>query len=158
MYCEGRGMKKRGFEVIRSYQGKGIQLPIRRTAWSAGYDIGAAESVDIDPGACVFVPTGLKAYMQPEEVLQLYIRSGVAGKHQLILMNSVGIIDADYYNNEENEGHIILALMNYGENTVHVEKGTRIVQGVFMNYLVADGDRAGAGQARQGGFGSTGES
>ena len=104
-------MKKvRGFEVISVYQGTDIQLPIRKTKTSAGYDLSAAEDAVIAPGRSTLVPTGIKAYMQENEVLLLYIRSSVAHKQQIMLMNSVGVIDADYYDNAENEGHILIPL------------------------------------------------
>ena len=147
----------RGFEIVSSYRDKGIRLPERRTAGSAGYDLEAAEPVSIAPGGCALVPTGLKAYMEPDEVLQLHIRSGMAIRHKLTLMNSVGIIDADYYNSAENEGHILVAFRNHGSETVQIAKGSRIAQGIFMKYLLADGDMEGQGGLRQGGFGSTGE-
>ena len=150
-------MRQRGFETVRAYLGQGIHLPQRRTAGSAGYDIETAEAVSVEPGELVLVPTGVKAYMQPDEVLQIYVRSSIAMRHKLSLANSVGIIDADYYNNEENEGHILIALVNHGKETVHLAKGTRMAQGIFTRYLAADGDRAGEGAARAGGFGSTGE-
>ena len=94
-------MKTRGFDVVRSWQNKGISLPVRKTAASAGYDFEAGESVTIRPDEQVMVPTGIKAYMQPDEVLTIHIRSSMAVKHQLVLVNSVGIIDADYYDNPE---------------------------------------------------------
>ena len=150
-------MKERGFEIVRAYEGRGIHLPERRTAGSAGYDIEAAEDVDIAPGALAFVPTGLKAYMKMDEVLQLHIRSSIALRNKLSLMNSVGVIDADYFNNEDNEGHIVVAFINHGTETVRFEKGMRIAQGIFVKYLTVDGDLAGRGRERQGGFGSTGE-
>ena len=151
-------MRERGFEIVREYEGRGIRLPRRRTAGSAGYDIEAAEETVIEPGELAFVPTGLKAYMGQDEVLQLHIRSSIAVRYQLFLMNSVGIIDADYYNNEENEGHILVAFLNHGKEAVRFEKGFRVAQGIFLKYLPTDGDRAGEGASRQGGFGSTGES
>ena len=150
-------MKKvRGFEVISVYQGTDIRLPIRKTKASAGYDLSAAEDAVIAPGGSTLVPTGLKAYMQENEVLLLYIRSSVAHKQQLMLMNSVGVIDADYYDNAENEGHILIPLYNFGTSAVHIARGERIAQGIFTDYLAADGDAAGIGTVRQGGFGSTG--
>ena len=148
--------KIRGFEVVSVYQGTDIRLPIRKTKASAGYDLSAAEDAVIAPGGSTLVPTGLKAYMQENEVLLLYIRSSVAHKQQLMLMNSVGVIDADYYDNAENEGHILIPLYNFGAYVVHIARGERIVQGIFTDYLAADGDAAGIGPVRQGGFGSTG--
>ena len=150
-------MKTRGFDVVRSWQNKGISLPVRKTAASAGYDFEAGESVTIRPDEQVMVPTGIKAYMQPDEVLTIHNRSSMAVKHQLVLVNSVGIIDADYYDNPDNEGHIYIALWNRGSEPFAIEKGDRIAQGIFGRYLVADDDSAGQGAERQGGFGSTGK-
>ena len=150
-------MAGRGFEVVGSYKDKDIALPKRGTGASAGYDLSAAESVVIAPGEMAMVPTGVKAYMEPDEVLYIHIRSSLAVKRQLVLMNSVGVVDADYYNNPDNEGHIFIALWNRGEENVTLKAGERLAQGVFMKYLLADGDTAGKGQDRQGGFGSTGK-
>ena len=149
-------MGLRGFEVVSDWQGQGINLPRRRTAASAGYDIEAAADMVVKKGAAVLVPTGLKAYMQPDEVLTLNIRSSMAVKHGLLLSNSVGIIDADYYNNPDNEGHIMVALTNLGQTDFVINKGDRIAQGIFLSYLTSDDDTAGEGAVRQGGFGSTG--
>lgn len=147
---------KRGFEIVSNWQSKGINIPVRKTAASAGYDLAAAITVTIAPQAIVLVPTGIKAYMQDDEVLEIYIRSSLAIKKQLRLANNVGIIDADYYDNESNEGHIMLAMYNFGKETVMLKQGERIAQGIFKKYLLTDGDNAGAGDKRQGGFGSTG--
>ena len=150
-------MAVRGFEIVGVYAGKGIELPCRGTASSAGYDLSAAESTVIAPGEMALVPTGVKAYMQADEVLYIHIRSSLAVKRQLVLMNSVGVVDADYYNNPDNEGHIFIALWNRGREPVELAAGERLAQGVFMKYLTVDGDAAGAGKDRQGGFGSTGK-
>ena len=148
--------QQRGFEVISRYRDQQIQLPQRKTEFSAGYDLEAAEDVWIEPGKVALIATGLKAYMGQDEFLAVTIRSGIALKHQLSLINSQGIIDADYYNNEENEGHIMLALINHSEKPVSIAKGMRVAQGIFYGYRVVDGDAAGSGQKRQGGMGSTG--
>mgnify|MGYP000904436106 FL=1 len=149
-------MKTRGFEIVSVYENSGIHLPQRKTGASTGYDFAAAETVAIPSRECALVPTGVKAYMQPDEVLLIYIRSSTALKKRLMLMNSVGVIDADYYGNAENEGHIYIPLYNYGKETVFIEAGERIAQGIFTSYLTVDGDAAGRGAARAGGFGSTG--
>lgn len=149
-------MKTRGFEIVSMYQTAGIHLPERKTGASTGYDFAAAEMVEIASGECALVPTGVKAYMQPDEVLLIYIRSSTALRKRLMLMNSVGVIDADYYGNAENEGHIYIPLYNYGKGTVQITAGERIAQGIFTRYLTVDGDSAGRGHARAGGFGSTG--
>ena len=149
-------MKLRGFDVVSCWQDRGIRLPQRKTAASAGYDIESAEDITVKAGGTALVPTGLKAYMQYGEVLTLHIRSSMAVKHQLLLSNSVGIIDADYYDNPDNEGHILVALTNLGQEDFRIHKGDRIAQGIFLSYLTVDEDTAGTGAKRQGGFGSTG--
>ena len=150
-------MKIRGFECVSEWQDKGIHLPERKTAASAGYDIEAGEDAILQPGELTMVPTGVKAYMQPDEVLMIHIRSSMAIKHQLVFMNSVGVVDSDYYNNADNEGHIFIAFWNRGKEAVAIQKGERIAQGIFQKYLTVDGDAAGQGAERQGGFGSTGK-
>lgn len=149
-------MKTRGFEIVSVYENDGIYLPQRKTGASTGYDFASAEAVVIPAGECALVPTGVKAYMQRDEVLLIYIRSSTALKKRLMLMNSVGVIDADYYGNAENEGHIYIPLCNCGKEAVHIAAGERIAQGIFTRYLTVDGDMAGQGNVRVGGFGSTG--
>ncbi len=146
-------MRHRGFEIIQSYQGKGIHLPRRETAHSAGYDIEAAEKAMLPPHGVAVIPTGLKAYMQPDEYLGIHIRSGFSLRNRVFLLNGQGVVDADYYNNKNNEGHIQIALINFGDETVQIQKGMRIAQGIFYKYLTSDDDDA-AG-TRFGGFGST---
>ena len=148
-------MKIRGYEFISSFQDAGLKLPQRQTPLSAGYDIASAEDVILYPGKVTIVPTGLKAYMQQDEYLGIHIRSSLAIKQSLCLVNGQGIIDADYYNNETNEGHIMLAVINQGSEAYEVKKGMRLAQGIFYKYLVADQDEC-SDLDRQGGFGSTG--
>lgn len=147
-------MKQRGFEIVAAWRDKGIHLPNRKTEKSAGYDIESAADVDLLPGKVVLIPTGLKAYMGADEYLGIHIRSSMAIKRGIILINSTGIIDADYYNNPDNEGHIMVAVYNTTSKTVHVKKGDRVAQGIFARYLKTDDDAA-AGK-RTGGVGSTG--
>jgi dUTP pyrophosphatase len=145
----------RGFEVVSQYKDCDIKLPVRKTALSAGYDITIAQEVTLAPGKVVLVPTGIKAYMEPDEYLGIHIRSSLAVKHGLSLINGQGIIDADYYNNQDNEGHILIAVFNHGSDPVILTKGTRLAQGIFYNYLKTDNDYADS--VRSGGFGSTGQ-
>ena len=149
--------KIRGFEIAKGWEDKGINLPIRKTKYSAGYDIEAAEDVTIpsfkkgtNP---TLIKTGLKAYMQDDEVLMLYNGSSNPKKKGLILANSVGIIDKDYYGNEDNDGHIMFAFYNIKEEDIEIKKGEAIGQALFMPFLVADNDNAQG--VRTGGFGST---
>lgn len=157
MSLDKTNKKVRGFEIVSAYHNKGIMLPQRKTGASAGYDIAAAVDCTISPGKVLLVPTGLKAYMQQNEYLGLHIRSSISIKHMVSCVNNQGIIDSDYYNNPENEGHIMVPLINLGSEDFSITKGMRIAQGIFYNYLVADEDEAGVGELRQGGFGSTGE-
>lgn len=146
-------MKIRGFELVSQFTDKDL-LPKRETAHAAGYDLKAAEPVVLAPGEIKLVPTGVKAYMQANEVLYLYDRSSNPRKKGLVLINSVGVIDGDYYGNPANEGHIFAQMKNITEETVVVEVGERIVQAVFAPFLLADRDEADG--VRTGGFGSTG--
>ena len=150
-------MRIRGFEKVAKYAEIDFPMPERKTELSAGYDFCLPEEVTLEPGKLQLVPTGVKAYMQPGEWLGMHIRSSMAVKKRLMLVNNVGIIDADYYNNPDNEGHIMLALLNMGENPVTLPKGERVAQGIFYNYLTADGDEKVSKAVRGGGFGSTGK-
>ena len=149
--------KVRGFEVAKGFEDKGINLPERKTKYSAGYDIEAAEDVVIpsfkkgmNP---TLVKTGIKAYMQDDETLMLYNRSSNPKKKGLILANSVGVVDKDYYENPDNDGHIMFAFYNIKDEDTIVKKGDAIGQGIFQKYFVTDDDVA-EGE-RVGGFGST---
>lgn len=149
--------KIRGFEIAKGFEGKEINLPERKTKFSAGYDIEAAEDTVI-PRFVVgqkptLVKTGIKAYMQDNEYLMLANRSSNPGKKGLILANSVGIIDKDYYGNEDNDGHIMFAFFNVKDEDVKIKKGDVIGQAIFMPFLMSDDDNATG--VRTGGFGST---
>lgn len=150
-------MKTRGFEVVSKYKNENLELPRRATQHAAGYDLSVAENITINPGEIKLVSTGLKAYMQAGEVLYLYDRSSNPRKKGLVMINSVGVIDGDYYNNPGNEGEIFAQMQNITESEVVLEKGERIVQAVFMSFLVADGDEEVTKSTRTGGFGSTGK-
>ena len=149
--------KIRGFEIAKGFEDKEISLPIRKTKYSAGYDVEAAEDTIIPsfkPGMKpTLVKTGIKSYMQENEYLMLANRSSNPGKKGLILANSVGIVDADYYGNPDNDGHIMFAFYNIKDEDVQIKKGDCIGQAVFMPFLIADGDVAEG--VRNGGFGST---
>jgi dUTP pyrophosphatase len=150
-------MGLRGFELISSYKNIDLALPIRKTKYSAGYDISAAEDAILLPAAVTLIATGIKAYMQHDEYLGIHIRSGLSVKNNLSLINGQGIIDADYYNNADNEGHILIAIYNHSEQKILITKGTRIAQGIFYKYLVTDNDADNLFLARTGGLGSTGK-
>lgn len=99
------------------------------------------------------VPTGIKCEMPEDMYLELSVRSSCPLKHWLILANGVGIIDADYYNNPDNEGHIFFQIINLAPYDILLKKGDAIGQGIFKKYHLVDDDAVTA--ERQGGFGST---
>lgn len=149
--------KIRGFEVAKGFENSGINLPVRKTKYSAGYDIEAAEDVVVpsfkkgtNP---TLIKTGLKAYMQDDEVLILANRSSNPKKKGLILSNSIGVVDKDYYGNIDNDGHIMFAFYNIKEEDIQIKKGECIGQAMFQKYLITDDDNA--QNQRTGGFGST---
>ena len=147
----------RGFEIAKGFEDKEINLPVRKTKLSAGYDFEAAEDTVIPAfkrgDAPTLIKTGIKAYMEDDEVLYLYNRSSNPKKKGLILANSVGVVDADYYGNPDNDGHIMFAFYNVKDEDTVIKKGEAIGQAVFQKYLIADNDAA-EGE-RVGGFGST---
>ena len=149
--------KVRGFEVAKGFEDKGINLPVRKTKFSAGYDVEAAEDTIIPSfkrgNKPTLIKTGIKAYMADDEVLILANRSSNPGKKGLILANSIGVIDKDYYGNQDNDGHIMFAFYNIKDEDIEIKKGDCIGQAIFQKYLVADEDSA-EGE-RTGGFGST---
>lgn len=163
--------KSRGFERV-SFITEEIKLPERSTKYSAGYDFFAYQDIIIPPSFVAkeeialnlesehrwevkpfLVKTGIKAFMQEDEVLYLYNRSSNP-KKGLILANSVGVVDSDYYNNPSNEGEIGFLFYNIFPYRIIIKKGDKIGQGVFSKYLLIDDDLS--VNIREGGFGSTG--
>lgn len=180
------------FEIVSKYDSKGINLPIRKTAQSAGYDFEAAENIVVPclHNQCsllesayevnayeingyeslltmaeikkmaksinarpTLVPTGIKCKLDKGTYLELSARSSLPLNSWLILANSVGIIDADYYNNPDNEGEIFFQLINLSPYDILIQKGEAIGQGIIKPYLTTEDDCATG--ARVGGFGST---
>ena len=149
--------KVRGFEIAKGFENMGINLPERKTKCSAAYDIEAAEDVVIPPFKpgmkATLVKTGLKAYMQEDEVLYLYAKSSGFGKKGIMLSNATGVIDGDYYGNEDNDGHIMFSIINMKDEDMIIKKGDAIGQALFTKYLKIDNDNS--TETRKGGFGST---
>ena len=179
------------FEKVSKFAEVDINLPQRKTANSAGYDMEVAEDIVIpsffrhysmmneypitDNGKVIFketldlnevaritkslktkptlVSTGMKCQLDPDTYLELSVRSSCPLKHWLILANGVGIIDADYYNNPDNEGEIFFQMINLSPYDIALRKGDIIGQGIIKPYLTTEDDNA-SGQ-RMGGFGST---
>lgn len=146
----------RKFEVIKEYQNEVIQIPKRATPASAGYDLSSIEEVVIRPKEIKLIKTGLKAMIPKDEVLLVFARSSLAFKKGLMMSNGVGVVDADYYNNPDNEGHLMVPLYNFSEDEVIIHKGERVAQGIFVKYGVTSDDEI-LHQTRTGGFGSSGK-
>ena len=144
----------RKFEICKGYENKAT-LPKRGTKYSAGYDFYTTNdvAVTIYPNETIKFHTGIKAYMNSDEVLLLHVRSSVGIKRNLVFANATGVIDSDYVDNPSNEGEIILALHNIGKYPQTIYPRERIAQGIFMKYLTTDDD--GADGERKGGIGST---
>ena len=147
----------RKFEKVERVKDIDFNLPKRKTKYSAGYDFECIETVTIPPyklGDKPFmIPTGVKCQMLKDEFLMLVNRSSNPSKKNLVIPNSMGIIDADYYNNPDNEGEMMFAYYNLGNEPVTIEKGYCMGQGIFQMYFITDDDEA-TGE-RRGGFGST---
>ena len=166
-------IKKRGFEIVRkdartafdiltdekknkfTFETK-IKLPTRATSNSAGYDLYIPKDVQILPAQKTIIWTDVKAYMQSDEVLKLYIRSSLAIKQGLMLSNNVGIVDSDYYGNESNDGNIGIVVVNTSGKAINLKAGDRIAQGIFVKFLTADEDEV-TSEIRKGGVGSSGQ-
>ena len=149
-------MRHRGFEIAKGYEDKGISLPVRKTKNSAGYDIAAAEDITIPvykPGIKpTLIPTGLKAYCEEDEYFMLVNRSS-GPKKGLLMANSIGIVDSDYYGNIDNDGHFYFQFWNVSDHDLEIKKGDIIGQVIFQKFLITDDDKAEG--IRTGGFGST---
>jgi dUTP pyrophosphatase len=178
------------FEVVSKYADCGLALPERKTKYSAGYDLAAAEDIVIPSYSKLkqrmecneyfgekemkitpytlsemneftkfknarptLVSTGMKCKLDPDTYLELSVRSSSPLKYWLVLANGVGIIDADYYNNPDNEGEIFLQLINFSAFDIIIQKGEAIGQAIIKPYLTTEDDAA-TGE-RLGGFGST---
>ena len=129
-----------------------IKLPLRATSGSAGYDFYSPIDFELKPGEIIKVPSGIRCKIDDGYVLQIYPRSSLGFKYQMALLNTVGIIDSDYYN-ADNEGHIIVGIVNRGDKVVSIKKGDRFVQGIFYKYYLAEEQEN--NNVRHGGFGST---
>ena len=130
-----------------------IMLPKRATRSAAGYDFYLPHDVRLAPGEGTVIAMGIKAYMKEDEVLFLIIRSSL-GFRGLRLKNQVGIIDADYYDNPKNEGHILVAIENNSKETIELKAGERIVQGIFLKFGISEKEEEPPWE-RSGGIGST---
>lgn len=140
---------KDDIELYNNYK-----LPVRKTKNAAGYDFIAIEDIEILPNEIKKIPTGIKAQFNEDEFLMLLVRSSMGFKYNVRMCNQVGIIDADFYNNIDNEGHMWFALQNQGDKAFKVLAGEAYGQGIFTKYLIVDDEEIILND-RKGGFGST---
>lgn len=119
---------------------EGVKIPQRDSESTAGYDIFLLNDITLKSGEIVKLPTGLKCFFEKDEVLLLVVRSSMGFKYTIRLCNQVGVIDSDYYNNRDNEGHIWIRIQNEGNEDVYLKRGTAIVQGIFLKYLTTNSD------------------
>jgi dUTP pyrophosphatase len=159
-FLKGYKPKKiRKFEKVEAFKGNNFSLPQRSTRNSAGFDFTNPVRVEIPPYKLgdnpTMVRTGVKVKMPENEFLMLVNRSSNPKKKKLVIPNSMGIIDADYYNNPDNEGEMFFGFYNVSNETVVIEAGEKLGQGIFIKYGITEDDNA-TGE-RKGGFGSTGK-
>ena len=131
-----------------------FKLPNRSTKNSAGYDFFSLFDFSLKPSEIMKIPTGIKVNMENNDVLFLVVRSSMGFKYNVRMCNQVGVIDSDYYNNSDNEGHIWIKLKNEGDKDFIVKNGDAICQGIFLNYLTVTNERD-VKKIRNGGLGST---
>lgn len=132
-----------------------IQLPERATKGSAGYDFVLPFDVSLQPNETIRIPTGIRWVSDcPYSVLEIYPRSGLGFKYQLGLANTVGVIDMDYCN-ADNEGHIMIKLVNRGDRVLNLKSGDRFAQGIIKSIMFTTDDDT--QENRTGGMGSTGK-
>lgn len=154
-----RYFEKVSFNEFKKYYGDNIKLyedyklPVRATLNSAGYDFFLIEDIIIKPGEIKKIPTGYKSNFESDEMLMLCIRSSIGFKYNVRLTNQLGIIESDYYNNIDNEGHMFISLQNEGDNDFVLKKGDAYVQGIFVKFLKTDDDYV--DKKRISGIGST---
>jgi dUTP pyrophosphatase len=141
-------------DEFRKYLNKDIKLPTRATQNSAGYDFYSPDNFIINSKAFAIIATDIKVNMCGDEFLQIVPRSSIGIKKNLMLKNTIGIIDSDYFENEENDGNILIALYNYGNEKVEIKEGERIAQGIFCKYGVTIDDKP-LTILRKGGIGSS---
>lgn len=152
-----RRFEKVSIDEFNKYYDKKLyeeyDLPKRMTSHSAGYDFFAIEGFTIKPGEIKKIPTGYKVTFGSDEMLMILIRSSMGFKYNVRMTNQVGIIESDYYNNIDNEGHMFISLQNEGDKDYVVKKGDAYAQGIFVKFLICDDDTT--TNKRIGGIGST---
>lgn len=131
-----------------------LKTPERSTKGSAGYDFHLPFGISLSPGSEIKIPTGMRCKIDDGWVLKIYPRSSIGFKYLTQLANTVGVIDADYYN-ADNEGHIWIKLVNNGKNVLNLDADDKFAQGIFVPFGITYDDEVET--ERTGGLGSTGK-
>ena len=147
----------RKFEVVRQdaiqYGVVPNKMPQRATKHSAGYDIYSPIDITIEPKQMQMIWTNVKAQFNTNEVLLLCVTSGM-GKHGIMMANTIGVIDCDYYGNVSNDGNLGFRLYNFSDEPYNIKAGDKIGQGIFVNFLTVEDEKE-ITETRVGGYGST---
>lgn len=147
----------RKFEIVDSSKLKYDVIPdkppVRATKCSAGYDLYSPIDIEIAPHTSQMIWTNYKACFRENEVMLVVVTSGM-GKRGVMLANTIGVIDSDYYSNINNDGNIGINLYNYSDDLYVVKKGDKIGQAIFTKFLTVDNEDE-ITTVRTGGFGST---
>ena len=153
---KGKYIMSRYFELVKDKYRKStgeVILPKRATKSSVAYDFYSPIDITIPPMTSVMIWTDIKSKFNENEALLINVRSSM-GKQPVMIANTQGWIDSDYYSNPDNDGNIGIRLFNLGNTSYVVKSGDRIAQGMFVKYLVADNGNT--DNIRQSGFGSSG--
>lgn len=144
------------FEIVddKFRKNETARLPLRATAHSVGYDFFSPVDIEIPPMSAEMIWTDVKARFGPDEALLINVRSSM-GKQPVMLANTQGWIESDYYSNPDNDGNIGIRLFNLGQTPYKIERGQRFAQGMFIKYLIAE--NCNSDSERVGGIGSTGK-
>ena len=149
-----RGMGDEVLEKILEEEVPSLKIPSRGTKYSAGYDFYAPYDFTLAPGETIKIATGIRVILDSDKFLAIVPRSGLGFKYRLQLNNTLGVIDADYCESD-NEGHIFAKITNDSNEgkILEVKKGQGYMQGIILDYYITDDDNA--TDTRNGGFGST---
>ena len=131
-----------------------IELPVRATKFSAGHDIKIPFAKSLAPSDTLKIPTGIRCKMDEDYVMFVFPRSSLGIKKGMVITNTIPVIDADYYN-ADNEGHIFICIKNTSDKLLNLNKNDAITQAVFVPFGVADDGEVTT--ERSGGIGSTGK-
>lgn len=143
------------FEKVNRLKDLEFDLPMKATKYAAGYDFINPEDIWVTGTGVTYVKTGIKAKFPKHMALLLLNRSSNPKKKELFLANGIGLVDADYYNNEDNEGEIAFAFMTTNSTGTFIKAGEKLGQGMFINYHDISDLNTEDIEDRKGGFGST---